>query len=685
VSTGGDQPREPAGTRAAAGRRRERRVSKSIAITLPLVAVMLFGQEAPQQDPLATLGMHVTAGAAPGYVDDRVCSTCHAEIYRSYQQVGMARSFFRPRREKIIEDLGKQFVHARSKQIFEMVWRDDRLVFRRYQQGPDGKPVNTLEQPVDWILGSGQHARVYVYQTPDGELYQLPIAWYSQTKSWGMAPGYDRPDHDGVTRRVRHECMFCHNAYPEIAENRDGFWRSQAFPRQLPEGTGCQRCHGPGASHARAMFRLKDDQAAATIVNPARLSARQRNDVCYECHLLPAVAVQGARRLGRDLYSFRPGQALADYELPVDANASDVAPADRFEISHHAYRLEQSRCFRESNQRLSCLSCHDPHRQVPPEERAAHFRKVCLGCHETTVCSGQQHASGGREHADCVACHMQPRRTQDVVHVVMTDHRIARPVDPKKLLAPLEEQEPLVERVGFYDASSAPKGEEGELYRLLPLLRGGRDRDPKILARFEQALAVAKPRELEPLLDLANAQANQRQWSKLDATAQLIIERVPAHPLALAWLGLARGGLGKNEEAVALLRRAVSLAPERTGLHVQLALALLRQGSEDDAIAELERATTLRPNLVAAYLELGRIRARRSEPALAVSSYQRALAIEPASTAAYVGLGRALLAIGDRAGARRLWQHALEAASDRAAIEKVLPEAAGASGPDPKR
>jgi hypothetical protein len=137
-------------------------------------------------------------------------------------------------------------------------------MFRRYQRDPGGRIINLLEQPVDWILGSGHHARVYVYRTPDGELYQLPIAWYSQTRSWGMAPGYDRPDHDGVTRRVRHECLFCHNAYPDVPASSDGFWRSQTFPKQLPEGTGCQRCHGPGAEHAR------DPKAA--IINPIRLT-----------------------------------------------------------------------------------------------------------------------------------------------------------------------------------------------------------------------------------------------------------------------------------------------------------------------------------------------------------------------------------------------------------------------------
>ena len=100
-------------------------------------------------------------------------------------------------------------------------------------------------------MGSGKHSRVYLYSTPNGELYQLPIAWYTQEKRWAMAPGFDRPDHLGVHRRVRRECMFCHNAYPDVPAGSDLYGPYQTFPAELPEGLGCQRCHGPGAEHAR--------------------------------------------------------------------------------------------------------------------------------------------------------------------------------------------------------------------------------------------------------------------------------------------------------------------------------------------------------------------------------------------------------------------------------------------------
>jgi tetratricopeptide (TPR) repeat protein len=164
-------------------------------------------------------------------------------------------------------------------------------------------------------------------------------------------------------------------------------------------------------------------------------------------------------------------------------------------------------------------------------------------------------------------------------------------------------------------------------------------------------------------------------------TCKKILEREPSQALAIAWLGLAAAGLGRDDEAVTLLRRAIAIAPDRAGLHVQLALALHRQAKDDDAIAELDRATTLRPNLAAAWLTLGELHAQHGNPARAVFALRRALAIEPADTRAYIDLGRALIALGDRDGAQRLWRHALDAAKDRKAIENVMSAATPAADP----
>src|SRR5207244_4864123 len=124
-------------------------------------------------------------------------------------------------------------------------------------------------------------------------------------------------------------------------------------------------------------------------------------------------------------------------------------------------RLEQSRCVRESGAKLFCLDCHDPHRKIAGTD---HYREVCQSCHK----SGEHVAAK----TDCVSCHMPKRRTQDVVHVVMTDHRIQKPVAGANLLAPREERDPSVAEITIYDQERAPA--DAALYRALAAMRTGK-------------------------------------------------------------------------------------------------------------------------------------------------------------------------------------------------------------------
>jgi tetratricopeptide (TPR) repeat protein len=543
-----------------------------------------------------------------GFVNDAQCTSCHAKIVHSYHDVGMSKSFYRPRQDDVIEDFSKlPFKHAKSGDVMELRWRNGRLIFRRV----NGQSV--FEQPVDWILGSGHHARTYLYQTPNGELYQLPLAWYTQTKEWAMAPGYDRRDHDGVLRRARHECLFCHNAYPGDRSQgtgdrashpspvtrslSPGYWSNQTLPAQLPEGIGCQRCHGPGSEHvALASAGADDAEVRAAIVNPSRLDAKLRNDVCYECHMQPSVAIPGLRRFGRDIYSFRPGQPLHDYIARLDIVDGEIPRPERFEINHHPYRLEQSRCFRESGGKLSCLSCHDPHRKT------ANVSPVCLQCH----------AKAHRAKENCATCHMPKRRTQDVVRVVMTDHRIGVYRDLPKLLSPREERDPVIDDIELDDP----------LYRAVAGVRAG---SASAARQLEKVLADTPSKEVEPYFDLAAAQLRQKRYDAVEATAKLILARAPDHPLALEWLGMARINQGFRDEGLTLLRKAAALDPQR--VETQYNLGLHTTGAE--AIEAFERAVAGRPNFVLAWFHLGNARAAKGDRDGAVAAWRRALDIDP--------------------------------------------------------
>jgi predicted CXXCH cytochrome family protein len=659
-----------------------------------MAAFALFGVDRP-----------TTVSATPGYIDDRTCASCHAEIAATSPQLGMGRSFYRPGVARVIEDFGPapglaRFDHAASHQSFSMERRGDRLFFKRWQTAADGRPINVFEHEVDWILGSGNHARTYLYRTPEGELYQLPLAWYTQEGRWGMAPGYDRPDHEGVLRRVRRECLFCHDGYPEVPAGTDAYGTAQVYPERLPEGLGCQRCHGPGGEHVRRASGGVEPREAirAAIVNPARLAGPLAEDVCNQCHLQPEVALPMVRRFGRGDYSYRSGEPLSDYLVQadlVDEGGKEVGKRgpggeERFEINHHSYRLRQSRCFvgsPENPEKLRCWTCHDPHRRLPQAELAARVRTACLACHGAG--SGGASPACKRpgapvrlaaDPADCASCHLPKRRPRDVVHVVMTDHKIQRPPGAAALAltAPRAEADPTLTEVRLYAPERAPGGDLGKLYLTLSVVRAGAF--PSAVERLEGLLAAAPLPDPTPYLELAASQIKEQRFVAAERTLGIVLARSPKNPQALARLGVALAALGRPREAEERWRQALipsgqaggGAGIDRTEVRFNLALLLAGEGRTAEAVPLFEQVLAARSNLVAGWVQLGKVTARLGRLDRAAEVYRQALAIDPTQTDAYLGLGEVLDHQGARAEALRVLTHGAGAARRPAAVVAAL-------------
>ena len=72
-----------------------------------------------------------------------------------------------------------------------------------------------------------------------------------------------------------------------------------------------------------------------------------------------------------------------------------------------------SRCFRESRDRLTCVTCHDPHTDVATDDKP--YTAACLQCHSRPTTGSaprpvQAKPCPVNAVAKCVECHMPKRR-----------------------------------------------------------------------------------------------------------------------------------------------------------------------------------------------------------------------------------------------------------------------------------
>jgi len=166
---------------------------------------------------------------------------------------------------------------------------------------------------------------------------------------------------------------------------------------------GCEACHGPGSHHV-ALPKAAVFDKRLTIVNPSRLPAGIRTQICGSCHNRgESTRVKGVPWP----VGYRPGKALGPYYKSASYAAGDVKHfyADEFARGHHQQYIDWQQSV-HAREGVSCTSCHYVHQLgVPPTQYQTRGSgsQQCLMCHRVINknASHSIHSFG-----NCIGCHM---------------------------------------------------------------------------------------------------------------------------------------------------------------------------------------------------------------------------------------------------------------------------------------
>lgn len=478
------------------------------------------------------LGLMIAAVFAPALLNSHPCATCHPKETNGFAQSAMAHSM----RTAANEPEGS-FQHPVSGAQFTI----HNTSSGPWQSVHKGESDESF--PIRYVIGSGTHATGYLIQVGD-HLFQSPLSYYTNEHIWDMAPGYEQSMHPDFSRPVTAECLFCHSDKPRPIANTLNSYRSPPFEGGAIQ---CDRCHGNTEVHLRKPLR-------GTIINPAKLPQPARDSICEQCHLTGEVRIPNP---GKALTDFQPGQASEEvYTVYVARQNSEK----KIKVVSQAEQLALSACARNSNHKLWCGTCHNPHEALA--KSAAYYRAKCLTCHSAGL--PVAHAAPDR---DCISCHMPRLPAKDGGHTAFTNHRITR--------LPEEEAQP-----------AAPNHE---------------------LVAWREPIDALRQRNLALALvtiGMQNQEPNQvvrgyRILNRLET-------EFSSDPVTLTTLGTILLTAKQPVEAILRFERAVALRPEYPPYKVNLAAALLETGNAAEATRRLQRAIELDPMLEKAILLLRR-------------------------------------------------------------------------------
>lgn len=602
------------------------------------------------------------------YVGMQQCRECHPLIYESYMRTGMGRSFGRATPAKSASIIGPDsLIYDRHSNLwYRPFWQGETLMIEEFRlEGAD--TVHKHREKVDYIVGSGHHTNSHIYMV-NGYAFQIPFTYYTQVQRFDLPPGFEGGHNSRFGRSLGLECISCHNGLPQLVPGSENKYA------HMPEGIDCERCHGPGSIHVALKKKgILVDTARFTdysIVNPKKLPVQLQNDVCARCHLQGTMVL----KYNKSFYDYRPGIPLTtvmDVFLPVfQGGTEDLIMAS------HVERMTESQCFVASGGQLSCMQCHNPHYSVKETPRSR-YSKTCVSCHNATggkTCTKDE-ASRLAKGNDCALCHMPVRKSRDIPHVMITDHKIINPEREDKRPRVFKglravnnpSVDPFTKGMGYlreyetYHANPAYLDSAARLLRPTP-----KKTDTAGLIAFVQYFFLRN--EHKNIIKLTDRNGGPE-------TVAAMLNR-PSYDNLHAWtayrIGQAFENEGRRKEALLFLEKATILAPYQLDFLNRYGGLLAHEQQFAQAAEVFSKVIAENPRNDMAHVNLGWCLQQEGRLFAAHEAYLKALQLNPDNMQALLNLAGYHLSTGMPGLARPLLQRALKLDPTRQDVRKLL-------------
>lgn len=599
------------------------------------------------------------------YVGMDACKACHADIYNTFIETGMGQSFDSATvtKTKGVFNKHSTFYDEQTKFWYQAQLLNGQLWFKEFRLAPNGDTLHNRNEQAAYVVGSGQHTNSHLLNI-NGYLYQIPMTFYTQDKKWDLPPGFE-DNNTRFARTIETECITCHNAYPKQILGSEHKFAS------IPKGIDCERCHGPGSLHVQSItagnFVDTSKNIDFTIVNPKKLSWDLQISLCQRCHLQGNTVLKP----GKTFYDFKPGMQLSDV-MSVFLPRYDHDHGE-FIMASHADRMMLSDCFSKIPGKLTCISCHNPHKSVKTLD-ANYFNNKCIDCHKTTdktVCTAPAAAISAKNN-DCVSCHMPKSGTSDIPHVSITDHYIRIPDTEKKPAGPKK----------FIGIASINELNPAPLTKALAWLQYYERFEPT-RSHLDSALKYIKQ---------AGASANETEGLKIyvhyfylmgdvNALLQFVEQNNKIQSLQHAWtqyrIGEAYTQENQLQKAKQHLGTAVSLMPYQLDFREKYAGVLIDLNLLAEAEKELLFVVKENPLIPIAYTNLAYINMLKGNLPDAMIQVDRALMLSPDSEMAMLNKAGILGMSGRLSESKKQLQLLLQKYPNNAQAKAALKELNG--------